>query len=213
MKKTILIILAIIAMMNISRAQGRESDTREILYMGAKIGTNYSNVYDVQGQDFVADPKFGLAFGGYISIPLGTFIGIQPELLYSQKGFKATGTILGYRYDYKRTTSYVDIPILFQLKPSQFLTVLVGPQYSYLVSQKNEFTSTIYSNEQEQQFNNDNVRKNILCFVGGIDLNVSHFVLGVRAGWDVTQNNGDGTSTTPRYKNMWYQFTIGYSIF
>jgi len=213
MKKTILIIVAIIAMINISKAQDNGADGREILQMGAKIGTNYSNVYDVQGQDFVADPKFGLVFGGFIAIPLGKYIGVQPELLYSQKGFKATGKLLGYTYEYKRTTSYVDIPILFQLKPSQFLTIVAGPQYSYLVSQKNEFTSTIYSNEQEQQFNNDNVRKNILCFIGGVDVNVNHFVLGVRAGWDLTQNNGDGTSTTPRYKNVWYQFTLGYSIF
>ena len=213
MKKTILIIIAIIAMINISKAQDKGTDGREILQMGAKIGTNYSNVYDVQGQDFVADPKFGLVFGGFIAIPIGKYIGVQPELLYSQKGFKATGTLLGYSYEYKRTTSYVDIPILFQLKPSQFLTIVAGPQYSYLVSQKNEFTSTIYSNEQEQQFNNDNVRKNILCFIGGVDVNVNHFVLGVRAGWDLTQNNGDGTSTTPRYKNVWYQFTLGYSIF
>ncbi|MEI6820980.1 MAG: porin family protein [Bacteroidota bacterium] len=213
MKKTILIIVAIIAMINISKAQDNGADGREILQMGAKIGTNYSNVYDVQGQDFVADPKFGLVFGGFIAIPIGKYIGVQPELLYSQKGFKATGKLLGYTYEYKRTTSYVDIPILFQLKPSQFLTIVAGPQYSYLVSQKNEFTSTIYSNEQEQQFNNDNVRKNILCFIGGVDVNVNHFVLGVRAGWDLTQNNGDGTSTTPRYKNVWYQFTLGYSIF
>ena len=213
MKKTILIIAAIIAMINISKAQDKGTDGREILQLGAKIGTNYSNVYDAQGQDFVADPKFGLVFGGFIAIPIGKYIGVQPELLYSQKGFKATGSLLGYNYEYKRTTSYVDIPILFQLKPSQFLTVVAGPQYSYLVSQKNEFTSTIYSDAQEQQFNNDNVRKNILCFIGGVDVNLNHFVLGVRAGWDLTQNNGDGTSTTPRYKNVWYQFTLGYSIF
>ena len=213
MKKTILIIAAIIAMINISKAQDKGTDGREILQLGAKIGTNYSNVYDAQGQDFVADPKFGLVFGGFIAIPIGKYIGVQPELLYSQKGFKATGSLLGYNYEYKRTTSYVDIPILFQLKPSQFLTVVAGPQYSYLVSQKNEFTSTIYSDAQEQQFNNDNVRKNILCFIGGVDVNLNHFVLGVRAGWDLTQNNGDGTSTTPRYKNEWYQFTLGYSIF
>ena len=210
MKKIFLTIIALIALINLTKAQ---SDGREILQMGAKIGTNYSNVYDVQGQDFVASPKFGLVFGGFIAIPIGKYIGIQPELLYSQKGFKSTGTLLGYYYENKRTTSYIDIPIFFQLKPSQFLTVVAGPQYSYLVSQKNEFTSTIYSNAQEQQFNNDNVRKNILCFIGGVDVNLNHFVLGVRAGWDLTQNNGDGTSTTPRYKNVWYQFTLGYSIF
>lgn len=90
------------------------------------------------------------------------------------------------------------------------LTILVGPQFSFLVNEKNLFTSTTASVLQEQTFKNDNVRKNTLCLTGGVDVNVSSFVIGARAGWDVQNNNGDGTSTTPRYKNVWYQATIGF---
>jgi hypothetical protein len=32
----------------------------------------------------------------------------------------------------------------------------------------------------------------------------------LRGSWDLKNNNGDGTSTTPRYKNVWYQATVGY---
>ena len=45
---------------------------------------------------------------------------------------------------------------------------------------------------------------------GGVDIDISNLVLGVRAGWDTQTNDGDGGSTTPRYKNMWYQATVGY---
>jgi len=51
-----------------------------------------------------------------------------------------------------------------------------------------------------------------MCLIGGADVNFKHFVLGVRAGCDIMNNNGDGSSTTPRYKNVWYQVTIGYSF-
>ena len=62
---------------------------------------------------------------------------------------------------------------------------------------------------RRKAFSNDTLRKNIFGLTGGIDLNFNHLVAGLRAGWDV-KNNGDGTSDTPRYKNMLYQATLGY---
>jgi len=35
-------------------------------------------------------------------------------------------------------------------------------------------------------------------------------VLSGRVAWDLYDNNGDGTSTTPRYKNVVGQITLGY---
>jgi len=76
--------------------------------------------------------------------------------------------------------------------------------------QKDVFGSATTTVDQETQFKNDNIRKNTLCFIGGADLNLDHVVVGARLGWDLFNNNGDGTSTTPRYKNVWYQGTIGF---
>ncbi len=186
---------------------------RERMTVGLKIGANFSNVYNSQGQNFQADSKIGLALGGFVTIPLMQYIGIQPELIFSQKGFHATGSILGSKYDFTRTTNYLDIPIFFAFKPSPFLTLLVGPQYSYLLNQKDVFTNATTSIEQEKVFENDNIRRNMLCFVMGFDVNVNHLSLGARVGWDVQNNNGNGTSSTPRYKNEWVQFTLGYRFY
>ena len=90
------------------------------------------------------------------------------------------------------------------------LTILVGPQYSYLTSQKDVFTNPITNVEVNQDFNTDNIRKNTLCLVAGADVNLSNIVLGARVGLDMYNNNGDGTSTTPRYKNVWAQATVGF---
>ena len=186
------------------------ADNREKLFFGIKVGANYSNVYDSQGDDFVADPKFGLAGGGFVSIPLGRYVGIQPEVLFSQKGYKSTGTYLGNSYSMTRTTDFIDIPLLVVFKPIEIVSIVVGPQFSYLLKQKEEFIRGSITSTQEQDFSNDNYRKNTLSFLGGADVNIDHLILGARVGWDVEKNNGDGTSTTPRYKNMWYQATVGY---
>lgn len=187
-----------------------ETDFRSKLTMGLKAGANYSNVYDSQGEDFEAEAKLGFAGGVFFSIPLGESIGVQPEILISQKGFKATGVLLGSDYKFTRTTTFLDVPLLFALKPIGVLTILAGPQFSYLLKQKDVFVNGSTSVEQEQEFENDEVRKNMLCFLVGLDFNFEHIVVGTRAGWDFTKNNGDGTSTTPRYKNVWFQGTIGY---
>jgi len=42
------------------------TDHRNNLSFGVKLGLNYSNVYDAQGENFVADAKFGFALGGFV---------------------------------------------------------------------------------------------------------------------------------------------------
>lgn len=209
MKKQSVMVLAMFAIVNMAFAQGR-FDYSEKFTFGVKGGLNLSNVYDTKGEQFDADAKFGFVAGAFMSIPLGKVIGVQPEILISQKGFQATGVLLGAPYSFTRTTTYIDVPLLFAIKPFELLTLLAGPQYSYLQIQKDVFGSATTSVDQETQFKNDNIRKNTLCFTGGADLNLDHVVVGARLGWDLFNNNGDGTSTTPRYKNVWYQGTIGF---
>lgn len=207
MKKIVIMVLAFTSL-NIT-AFGQE-DSRENLRLGAKVGINRANIYDSQGENFSADPKNGLAFGAFLSVPLGKYVGVQPEVMYSQKGFEGSGTIFGNEYQLKRTSTYLDVPLLIALKPSKRLTLLAGPQYSYLMSQKDEYNSPGIDIDYEQEFDNDNIRKNMLGAALGVDINFANMVIGARASWDLTKNNGDGTSSEPRYKNALIQGTIGF---
>ncbi len=209
MKNLILIITAFILVSINAEAQ----DYRDRLQFGVKFGTNNSNVYDSEGEEFDADAKFGFVAGTFICIPIGEYLGVQPEFLFAQKGFQATGNILGSTYQFTRTTSYFEIPIYVTLKPSPFITIMAGPQYSYLLQQTDVFGTATTTVEQETEFLNDDLRKNLLGFTLGLDLNLNHFVVGGRFGFDFQKNNVDGTSTTPRYKNVWLQATIGYKFF
>jgi hypothetical protein len=194
-------------MANIILAQDNSTDLRDKLQFGLKAGANFSNVYDSKDQELNADFKVGFAAGAFLSIPIGKNIGVQPEILFSQKGYRASGTVLTIPYEFTHTATYVDLPILFALKPSANVTLLAGPQYSFLVKQRNVFKSGSLTIDQEQDFEND---RSVLCFLGGIDISLSQFVISARAGWDLQNNNGDGTSTNPRYKNVWYQATLGF---
>ncbi|HTO16780.1 MAG TPA: porin family protein [Edaphocola sp.] len=213
MKKTLLITTIFLSLAAVASAQEDQIDNRETFQIGAKIGGTYSNVYNAKGDKFEADPKLGLTVGGFVMIPLGKYFGVQPEIGITQKGFKGSGNILGSAYSFKRTSTFLEVPIFFAIKPSEFITILAGPQYSYLIHSKYKFENSAFSGAQEDEFKLDNIRKNILGFALGVDINLKHLVLGGRVGWDLQNNKGDGTSSTPKYKNVSGQLTIGYKIY
>jgi hypothetical protein len=213
MKKILIITgLFLISFGTMVQAQNYGPDLRENMRFGIKAGVNLANVWDAQGEDFRADPKLGFAGGIFLELPVGKFIGFQPALLYSQKGFRGDGTLLGSAYSLTRTSSYLDVPLMLQIKPSPAFTLAVGPQYSYLINEKNVYSYGANSIEQEQAFSNDNIRKNVLGLLTGVDVNFSNFVISGRVGWDFQTNHGDGSSSTPRYKNRWLQLTAGLKI-
>lgn len=210
MKKLILVTIAILFVAGMAIAQNSNTDERGRFNMGIKAGGNYSNVYDESGEDFQADSKVGFVGGLFFNIPIGKLVGFHPEFLFSQKGFRAEGSLLGSNYGLTRTTNYIDIPLMLAIKPISVLTIVAGPQFSYLMSRKDVFKSALGTVEQITEFENENIRKNTLGFIAGLDVNLNALVIGARVGWDLSQNNGDGTSQTPRYKNTWVQATLGY---
>lgn len=210
MKRIILAMIAITFMINMSVAQEETLDLRENLTFGIKGGVNFSNIYDSNEEDFDAEGKVGFVAGAFLGIPLGQVVGIQPEVLYSQRGFQATGSNLLGEYEFKRTTNYLDVPLFLAIKPSPVLTLLAGPQFSFLLDGKYDFESGILTGGLEDDFDNEDVRKNTLCITGGVDFNFDNLVISGRAGWDLKENNEDGSSTTPRYKNVWLQATLGF---
>lgn len=212
MKKSLFLFVSLLVFGTMLQAQFAEVDMREQLSVGIKAGLNISNVWDQQSLEFQADAKPGFAGGVFIAIPIGMYLGFQPEIQVSQKGYQASGDLFGTPYSFTRTTTYVDVPLLVQIKPARFLSVLVGPQYSYLVQQKNAYNVGDANFVQQEAIDNENIRKNILGVVGGLDINLSHVVIAPRIGWDLLNNNGDGSSTTPRYKNRWVQLTLGVRI-
>ena len=191
-----------------------KDDNRDQFGFGLRAGVNISNVYDEQGEDFVANSKTGFYGGVFASIPVGgTLFGIQPEIIYSQKGFKGTGTFLGGSFDFERTTSYLDIPLQLQIKPSKFITFLVGPQFSYLLETKDDFNNGTITIVQQQEISNDNYKKGVIGIVAGVEANYKGMFVSARGGWDLSKSDPDGNTTTPRYKNQVIQLGVGYTFY
>lgn len=180
------------------------------LTYGVKAGANLSGVWNAAGQDFSADTKYGFAGGVFLGIPLGRFLGLQPEMMYSQKGFTSTGTLIGAAYFLEKTNHFIDMPMQLQFKPLPFMTILAGPQMSFLVLEDNVYI--LGGAGQKSAFDDDNRRICYLGGVAGIDLNFYHLVISGRAGWDFQNNKTSGRIDTPKYRNQYVQLTLGFRL-
>lgn len=200
------LLILIFSIQNVSA----QTDLRSKFTFGIKAGANLANIYDTKSEELSFDPKLGFAGGVFATIPLGNFLAIQPEVLFSQKGFRTSGNVFGIPISFTRTTNFIDVPILLAVRPTNWLSLVAGPEFNFLISQHDNFKSGNLSSNQEKQYDNDNIRKNILGVNFGFDINIKQFVISPRGSIDFQDNKGDGTSTDPRYKNAVFQLTLGY---
>ena len=56
MKRIMIMILAVTSLAHIVSAQDNNTDLRNKIMFGLKAGANFSNVYDIKGEGFIADP-------------------------------------------------------------------------------------------------------------------------------------------------------------
>lgn len=178
--------------------------------IGFKGGLSIASIIKTGDNNYSSTPLYGFNGGGVLVLPLGRVIALQPEVLFSQKGYRSTGSGVFGDYDYRRYNNFLDIPLLLRINTSKELGIVIGPQYSFLLNTHTNFKSGTTSYEQTVNNENDNITKNIFGGVIGLDVNLSNnvFLYG-RYTIDFKNNNGDGTSSTPAYKNQVIQVGLG----
>src|ERR1043165_1605098 len=67
-------------------------DAKKQLLFGVRAGLSKSNVY-ATSSGLSTSSKNGLSAGVFMAVPVGSFLGIQPELIFIQKGFNGSGTL------------------------------------------------------------------------------------------------------------------------
>ncbi len=212
-KNLILSVVILFVGVTVSTAQENSPYVRDkpSIRFGPKAGLNVSGAYNVKGNEFIAKARPGFVAGVFLNFPIGNCIGIQPEALYSQRGIRGRGNMLGAPYDFTRTTTYIDVPVLLTIKATDVLSLVAGPQFSHLIKQKDVFADDTMS-AQLEEFKKDNVRKNTIAVIAGTQFNISSIIIDARVGWDVRNNTNASVQTTPRYGYVWYQFTVGTTL-
>jgi len=145
--------------------------------LGLKAGANYSNLAGDLANEDRYESKFGPHGGLMVNFDVtgDGFFSIQPELLYSQKGFKYSDTevvFLGNKYTNtgKVNYNYLDIPIMLKINAGG-LFFEAGPQIGYLLSVSNNVKETFNGqvrNNTTNYDNLDNVQRTELGYAAGL---------------------------------------------
>jgi hypothetical protein len=213
MKTIVFLILSMFLLSPVlSNAQNETVDNREKLQLGIMAGAAFSNVWDERGDDFIADGKVGAVAGIVLSIPIGMYLGFQPEAVFIQKGFKGDARYEGTPFSLTRTTNHLDFPLQLKFKPAKNFSLLGGPYYSFLLSKKDEMDIGNLTIVQQEYIRNDKIQDNVYGLIFGAEANFNAVTITGKAGWDLKQNNDDGSTTLPRYKNQWVQLTLGLNL-
>ncbi|WP_161599598.1 porin family protein [Hymenobacter nivis] len=106
---------------------------------GIKAGASLTNVVGSEAPAFDFKNKVGFHGGFVANLPLSDGFSIQPELLYSMKGYKVSGIdpFSGNPVNSRATLHYIDVPVLARINAGG-LFFEAGPQFGYLVAAKFE---------------------------------------------------------------------------
>lgn len=194
---------------------------------GLRGGANLSNLSGDLRNESQFNNKIGFHGGIILNYGIvGDFFSIQPEVLYSNKGFKNADVeytnLLGQeiRRTGKVNYNYIDVPVLAKINAGP-LYFEGGPQASYLVGVNNQ-TSTYRNgtldNSQTSMQGTDGLNKFELGYAAGIGFGAARGIsIGVRYNGsftdfakDAPDNYFEGELRNARHSNI--MLTLGFMI-
>jgi hypothetical protein len=185
LKKTTLIIgcVSLLLLGSSSLASGQETGGSFTLpRVGLEGGINLATLEGSTAGD-IYESRLGFVGGLFLNFHLGPVLGIQPEVLYEQKG----GIINGNTYK----LDYVEVPILLDIALLGPLSVLAGPAFNANVA--NEGVGNVASSD--------------VGLVLGAQIFITNFLVSGRYELGLTD-----VSTGQNYNNGTFTFMVGLSL-
>jgi hypothetical protein len=142
---------------------------------GIKGGLNVSNLYIDDLDD--ENARYGFNVGVFGQVLASETFALQPELLFSTKGAKASyeGIV---DQTVKYNINYLDLPVLAVFKLGESAEIHVGPYASYLLNANITYSGDIVSGDDE--IDRDHLKSFDYGLVGGFGLNFGAIQVGAR---------------------------------
>lgn len=174
---------------------------------GVKGGVSFANIIKTDDSNFKTDYNVGYNAGVFVAVPIIGSLAFQPELMFSQKGYKSdVNNVLGSG-TLTQTTNWIEVPILAKISPVSGFSIYLGPQVSFLTKTNTKFETNAGTVDQTNYEDDaDKFKKSIVGGVLGAGFNVGkNLSINARYALDFQKNNEDGSATTPAFKNQVWQ--------
>lgn len=195
MKKSIFFLaIALLGFAQISLAQ------KPNFGLGIKAGANMNKI---DGQSFKDGYNFGYQLGGFAELNFSKTFGLQPEVLWTESSARTGAKFEDIYQDLGAQVkdvklNYLAIPLLLNIRPSNFITFQVGPQYSILIDKDKR----LLDNGKEAFKSGD------FSMLGGVQLKLAMFRAYGR--YAVGLNDINDIDNRDQWKSQAWQVGLGY---
>lgn len=166
--------------------------------IGAGAGLNFSEYSWEESSNTTFNGALGINGGLIMEVKLPVELGIEVDVLFSQKGFEADfDDPLLSSFSYETNMAFIDLPVVAKLYMLKVISLQGGLQYSQLLSAITK-SEAFGENDVKDAFNSG-----YLSAVIGFGIDVSKLHFSTRYNFGITKINSGGAK-----QNM-LTFTVG----
>lgn len=213
MKKITLSILAFGAFMLSAQAQETKSESKEIRF-GVKTGLNLANITNTD------EGKVRASFhiGGVAEFAVNESFSIQPELIYSRQGSKATMNIYEsetiVNVDAVMKLDYINIPVMAKYYIKDGFSIQAGPQVGFVVKAEAEAETSVMGMTVKAS---ESMKSEVSSVDFGVNFGLGYELpVGVffdaRYNLGITKVNSESFDSMKNIKNSVFQLSVGYKF-
>ena len=156
---------------------------------GAKAGVNFATVNFEEELRVEIERRVGVAAGGFVWLPIRGRLGLQPEVLFGQKGvvLKSPASPVA---DIIAALNYLEVPLLATYRMSgsanRGVYGLAGPSIAFKLSAK----TVIRSDDAKEEEDNDEIKNVDVGVVVGAGMKFDRLVIEARYTFGLTDVRG-----------------------
>lgn len=219
MKKLFLLLAILVSVFSQLQAQGISGGIKAGMNVSGWGGDVSQALADLVGETSIlpGTVKQGYHVGGFLSLPLGRHLTLEPGLYYSTKGIEASYTYAANNFLKLNATvvndaHYLDLPVLAKVHLGKGFQLFAGPQLSYLVANRVKGEAGILGFSYEQDINwKSGFREWDFALAGGLGYQFTNGIQ-LQAGYDHGLSSLDSGKSNIDLYNRAVKFSLGYTF-
>jgi hypothetical protein len=186
--------------------QARRPYNDNQIKVGFTAGLNVANSIDAYDSRFSSSSIAAFNVGLTLDVPVTNYFSFAPEVLFSQKGFSADLE----NAHFTERTNYIDVPLLAKFKIVPGFNFLIGPQLTFLTSQRDTYRD--FGTNIETRFDGHDGDQSYVAGVVGISVDINRNVE-IRGRYNIDfSRNSSNEADLPDFRNQVWQIGLGFKF-
>jgi len=188
------------------RHEQRRPYNENQIKVGFTAGLNVANSLDAYDSRFSSNSIAAFNVGLTLDAPVTNYFSFAPEVLFSQKGYSADLE----NAHFTERTNYIDVPLLAKFKIVPGFNFLIGPQLTFLTSQRDTYRD--FGTNVETRYDGHEGDQSYVAGVVGLSFDINRNVE-IRGRYNIDlSRNSSNEADLPDFRNQVWQIGLGFKF-